>query len=179
MTLRRASRGQGARSARLSRRALLALCVVACLERDRAKDGEVRAEFGIFYGGQVQEREQIPFEIDSARQTFGFRLQLDSAPRDALDIRWELAMPGAGRLRRDSQGRLARPRKVLLGQARWRPGETTFEQTLPLSAGDPLGLWSIRVLVGSRVVLDRPFLVYDALERSRNTPPPFASDAGL
>jgi hypothetical protein len=167
------------RAARLTRRALLVFCLVACFERTRPNDGEVRAEFGIFYGGQVQERHQIPFEIDAARQTFGFRLQLDPAPGDALDIHWELAMAGAGRPRRDSQGRLARPRKVLLGQARWRPGETTFEQTLPLSAGDPLGLWSIRVLVGGRVVLDRPFLVYDALERSRNRPPPFDSDAGL
>ena len=32
---------------------------------------------------------------------------------------------------------------------------------------------------GSRVVLDRPFLVYDAQERSRNAPVPFAADAGL
>ncbi len=168
-----------ARAARLGRCVLLVLCLSACFERTRANDGEVRAQFGIFYGGQVQERQQIPFEIDAARQTFGFRLQLDPAPREALDIRWELAMAGAGRPRRDSQGRLARPRKVLLGQARWRPGENTFEQPLPLSAGDPLGLWSVRVLVGARVVLDRPFLVYDALERSRNRPPPFASDAGL
>jgi hypothetical protein len=164
---------------RLTQRALLVLCLCGCFERKRPHDGEVRPELGIFYGGQVQEAQEIPFELDASRQTFGFRLRLDPAPHQPLDIRWELAMAGAGRPRRDSQGRLARPRKVLLGQARWRPGESTFEQTLPLSAGDPLGLWSVRVLVGDRVVLDRPFLVYDALERSRNRPTPFDSDAGL
>jgi hypothetical protein len=67
----------------------------------------------------------------------------------------------------DSQGRRARSRKVQLGQARWRPGEAVFEQALPFLPGDPLGLWNIRVLVGSQVVMDRPFLVYD--ERSRNS----------
>jgi hypothetical protein len=136
-------------------------------------------EFGIFYGGQVQERQQIPFEIDASKQKLGFRLQLHPAPREALDIRWELGMPGAGRPRRDSQGRLARPRKVVLGQARWRTGETKFEQPLQLTAGDPLGLWNIRVLVGGRVVLDRPFLVYDAVSRERRAPAPFESDAGF
>jgi hypothetical protein len=158
---------------------LASLCGAACLERGEPSAPSVAAEFGIFYGGQVQERDQIPLDIDVTRQSQGFRLQIEPAPSEPLEIRWEVGMPGSGRPRRDSRGRLARPRKVLLGQARWRPGETLFEQSLPFSAGDPLGLWSVRVLVGSRVVLDRPFLVYDALERSRRAPLPFEADAGF
>ena len=140
---------------------------------------EVLAEFGIFYGGQVQEREQLPFELDGTRQTQGFRLRLPSPPRQAIEVRWELGMPGSGQRVADSQGRKARPRKAQLGQARWRPGETVFEQALPFSPGDPLGLWNIRVLVGSRVVLERPFFVYDPAERERHLRERQERDGGL
>jgi hypothetical protein len=140
---------------------------------------QVHAEFGIFYGGQVQEREQVPFDVDSTRQTQGFRLQLPSPPRQAIEVRWELGMPGSGQRVADSQGRKARPRKAKLGQARWRPDATVFEQALPFNPGDPLGLWNIRVLVGSRVVLDRPFFVYDPEERSRQVRERQERDAGL
>jgi hypothetical protein len=140
---------------------------------------EVLAEFGIFYGGQVQEREQVPFHVDSTRQTQGFRLQLPSPPRQPIEVRWELGMPGSGQRVMDSQGRRARPRKAKLGQARWRPDETVFEQVVPFNPGDPLGLWNIRVLVGSRVVLDRPFLVYDPEERARHLRERQERDGGL
>ena len=145
---------------------LVAAGVLACEARGRAGEPGVVAEFGIFYGGQVQERQEIPAEVDRTRQIQGFRLRLDPAPVHPLEVRWELGMPGVGRFVQDSQGRRARARKVQLGQARWRPGEAVFEQALPFQPGDPLGLWNIRVLVGSQVVMDRPFVVYD--ERSRN-----------
>lgn len=150
-----------------------------CFERPSRQGPDFSSEFGVFFGGQVQQRKEIPFELDATRQTQGFRVRLEPPPKDPVEVRWELALPGAGRPRRDSQGRLARPRKVLLGQARWRPNEPVFEQALPFTPGEPLGLWSIRVLVGSRVVLDRPFWVYDADERSRGAPLPFESDAGF
>lgn len=139
----------------------------------------VLAEFGIFYGGQVQERQQLPLSLDNTRQTQGFRLEASSPPRDAIEVRWELGMPGVGRRVTDSQGRRARPRKVKLGQARWRPGEAIFEQALPFTPGDPFGLWNIRVLVGSRVVLDRPFMVYDADARERRSSRNLPTDGGL
>ena len=138
---------------------------LSCEAPGRPEPGVV-AEFGIFYGGQIQERQEIPAEVDRTRQLQGFRLRLEPPPAHPLEVRWELGMPGAGRFVQDSQGRRARPRRVQLGQARWRPGEAVFEQALPFLPGDPLGLWNIRVLVGSHVVMDRPFVVYD--ERSRN-----------
>lgn len=152
---------------------------LACKPPASAPEPEVLAEFGIFYGGQVQEREQVPFDVDSTRQTQGFRLRLPSPPRQPLEVRWELGMPGSGPRVADSQGRRARSRKVKLGQARWRPGETVFEQVLPFSPDDPLGLWNIRALVGSRVVLERPFLVYDPVERDRHLRERQERDGGL
>lgn len=167
-------------SGRVTRWMALAALLVglgACARQRAAADGPY-AEFGIFYGGQVQERDQIPLELDQTRQTQGFRLQLEPPPAAPVEVRWELGMPGQGRPQRDSRGRLARPRKVVLGRAVWRPGEAVFEQALPFSPGDPLGLWSIRVLLGERTVIDRAFWVYDAAERARREPPPFAGDAG-
>ena len=136
-----ASRGRGAG-------AWLVLLVwlggAACRGADRAGEGQpaISAEFGILYGGQVQEREEIPFELDRRRK------------------------PESWRAVTDSRGRSARPRRVQLGRARWRPGEAVFEQVLPFAPGDPPGLWNIRILCGSRAVLDRPFWVYDPGRRS-------------
>jgi hypothetical protein len=144
-----------------------------------ASEPRVQAEFGIFYGGQVQERQQLPLEIDGTRQAQGFRLRMESPPERALEVRWELGMPGTGRRVPDSRGQRARPRKVQLGQARWRPGEAVFEQVLPFAPGDPLGLWNIRVLLGSNVVLERPFFVYDDARRSRQLREHAERDGGL
>jgi hypothetical protein len=49
---------------------------------------------------------------------------------------------------------------------------------LPFSPDDPLGLWNIRVLVGDQVVIDRPFVVYDAIERARRREAAADTDAG-
>jgi hypothetical protein len=40
---------------------VLVLGTVACRERAAPEGIVQRAQFGIFFGGQVQEREQIPF----------------------------------------------------------------------------------------------------------------------
>jgi len=136
-------------------------------------------EFGVFYGGQVQERDEIPLELDGSRQRQGFRLALSPPPETALEVRWELGRPGTGRRVADSLGRRARPRKVQLGRGHFRPGEPVLEQLVNFSPGDPLGLWNIRVLLGDRVVIDRPFLVYDPTERARRLQAAAQSDAGL
>jgi hypothetical protein len=163
------------------RRALPALAVVlaACQARGNgASDGRVRAEFGIFYGGQVQQTDQIPFELDAARPRHGFRLTESPAPAQPLAVHWELGSPGRGQRVRDSQGRKARPRQVQLGRAHFRPGEAVFEQVLPFAPDDPLGLWNIRVLIGGQLVIDRPFLVFDPIERARRQEASADSDAG-
>jgi hypothetical protein len=158
----------------------LALLATACEAPTAAARGPGESfEFGVFYGGQVQERDEIPFELDASRQRIGFRLTLSPPPAAPVEVRWELGRPGAGRRTTDGQGRKARPRKVQLGLAHFRPGEAVLEQHVAFSPGDPTGLWNIRVLVGSRVVIDRPFLVYDPAERARRQPAGSGADAGL
>jgi hypothetical protein len=155
------------------------LALSACDAPGALRPRALRAEFGVLYGGQVQEREELPFELDPSRQRIGFRVTLTPAPEDALEVRWELGRPGTGRRVADSHGRKARPRQVQLGRAHYRSGETTFEQALAFSPGDPLGLWNIRVQLGSEVVIDRSFLVYDPVERARRRDAFERSDAGL
>ena len=174
-------RRASARPAPLARRlaaTLLGLGLLACEARRGAAAQTTGAEFGILYGGQVQEREQIPFELDASRQRLGFRLTQSPPAARALEVRWELGKPGKGRRQADSQGRKARPRQVQLGRSHFRPGEAVFEQVLPFAPDDPLGLWNIRVLVDDRVVLDRPFLVFDPIEHARRRAAAEQSDAG-
>jgi hypothetical protein len=136
---------------------------------------DLRAEFGIFYGGQVQERQEIPLVLDRAQQLQGFRLQRAPPPAEPLTVRWELSKPGTGRRLRSPRG-FEVPRLVQSGQAEWRAGEPVFEQALPFAAGDPTGLWNLRVVYGDRAVLDRPFLVFD--ERARERARKRMADAG-
>lgn len=152
---------------------------VACEAPGASRARALSAEFGVLYGGQVQEREELPFELDPSRQRIGFRVAVRPAPEEALEVRWELGRPGAGRRVADSRGRKAKPRRVQLGRAHFRAGETTFEQPLAFSPGDPLGLWNIRVQLGSEVVIDRAFLVYDPAQRARQRAAFERSDAGL
>jgi hypothetical protein len=157
----------------------LFLLLAACAAPSNAAVPGIHAEFGIFYGGQVQERDEIPLSLDAARQRQGFRLTHTPPPAEPLEVRWELGKPGQGRRVPDSQGRRARPRPVQLGRAHFRAGEPVFEQTLPFASDDPLGLWNIRVLVGDRVVLERPFVVYDPVERERREKAAVEADGGF
>lgn len=157
----------------------LLLALAGCDVEGTSGGRATQAEFGVLYGGQVQERDELPFELDETRQRFGFRITLAPPPRDAPEVRWELGRPGKGRRVADSFGHKARPRQVELGSASFRPGEASFEQPLRFAPGDPLGLWNIRVLLGSEVVIERAFVVFDPLERARQRASAQRSDAGL
>jgi hypothetical protein len=175
----RAPPGAEGRSPSLAIALGLALLGVACEAPSAAAHGAGESfEFGVFYGGQIQERDEIPFELDPSRQRLGFRLTLSPPPATPVEVRWELGRPGAGRRVADGQGRKARPRTVQLGRAHFRAGEPVLEQLVAFSPGDPAGLWNMRVLLGERVVIDRPFLVYDPVERARRELSAGA-DAGL
>ena len=55
----------------------------------------VDARFGIFFGGQVQEREELPLVLDRNRQSHGIRLDFREPPERALRVTWEIEKPGA------------------------------------------------------------------------------------
>jgi hypothetical protein len=124
-----------------------------------------RAQFGVFYGGQVQERQEIPFVLDRTKQTHGIRIDFARPLPQALRVSWELDMPGSSKRVRDRAGRIGGGRLVKLQEVLVPAGRTRFDQMLPFEPGDPLGTWNIRVLVEDQVVIDRPFLVFSPAAR--------------
>ncbi|NRA32862.1 MAG: hypothetical protein HRU17_05930 [Polyangiaceae bacterium] len=134
----------------------LSLCFASCKESSPTQ--RESAAFGIFFGGQVQKRREIPFELNSAKQRHGFRIELTTPAQEDRVVQWELSMPDR------SSGRSG-ARRVGLAKDSIAAGESRFDHVFTFSPGDPLGLWNIRILLGGRVLLDRPFLVFDARKR--------------
>jgi hypothetical protein len=141
-------------------RGLLLLCLgvllLGCEQRERPGLIE-HASFGIFFGGQIQEREEIPFQLDRTKQRQGFRIDFHEPLAEAQPVRWEIDRPGPR----------GKGRKVVLGEATARAGQRAFEQELPFQPGDPVGTWNVRVTVGDLAAIDRPVLVYDTQARRR------------
>lgn len=142
-----------------------ALVCLSCLAEEPSKELVKEAKFGVFFGGQVQERQEIPFEVDPVKQQHGFRVDFNRPLTDSLRLEWQLTMPGPET--RDKTGRPRRSRSTLVGRGIARAGQTRFEHAMHFKPGDPLGLWNIRVVAAERVLIDRPFTVYDAAVRAR------------
>jgi hypothetical protein len=148
----------------VGKRWLLALpLLVACHTRPTGDPipGPVKsAEFGVFYGGQVQERERIPLVVDQTRQRHGIHIEFDEPTQRAMSISWELDMPGTTRGVRDERGIRGKGRLIEHDQATVPVGRTQFDRALAFRPDDPVGMWNIRVRVDDQVVIDRPFEVY-------------------
>ncbi len=147
---------------------LLLLATLGCAEPNEEPPRLVRqAEFGVFFGGQVQERREIPLEVDRTRQVQGFRLQFSGPLSEPLEVEWEIDMPGNARRVRDLKGRRGLGRRTVLGHATVPRGATRFDRELPFVPEDSPGMWNVRVIVGDGVVIDRPVLVFDPAQRRR------------
>lgn len=164
-----------------------AVLVTASCKRPPAAEelAVARAQFGIFYGGQVQERREIPFELDRSRQALGFVLQFAQPLAKPVELRWELSKPGKpaarGAAARDPKNQLSAPehRTTQLHQRLLAAGDQRVVQPLAFTPGDTPGLWNLRVTLPDQVVLDRPFTVYDPQLRRRNKRQAHPDDGGL
>lgn len=144
-------------SARANVQAALLVCVVAlvaCRADIPAAVNRPEAEFGIFFGAQIQQRQDIPLEPDESRQQQGFRIRFAKPTLRPLTVSWEVDYPTArtGTRGPGNAGRAQRKESTQLPT-----GVDRFEQKLTLSIKDIPGTWNIRVLVENEVVLDRPF----------------------
>jgi hypothetical protein len=136
------------------------------------------AKFGVFFGGQVEERRDIPFELDPSKQTQGFRVDFGTPLARDTEVTWTIDMPASAQatktVRTKAAPRVEAHRKSITGKATIRAGLSRFDQVTAFEPGDPLGLWNARVVVGGKVLIDRPFEVYDRAERTRAA----STDAG-
>lgn len=135
---------------------VLGLVAAGC-EKPAAEGLVEHASFGIFFGGQIQERNEIPFTLDRTKQRQGFRIAFRAPLSSEVPIHWELDRPA---LR-------GKGRRVVLGDSIARAGQSSFEVELPFQPGDPLGTWNVRVTIADEAAIDRPVLVYDAQARLR------------
>jgi len=128
-----------------------ALCAVLGCEKP-SEAPAVDAKFGIFFGGQVQERDELPLVLDRTRQSHGIRLDFREPPERALRVAWEIEKPGVSKL--EDGGKL-----VEYGETKARVGEQRLEIPLAFRPTDRAGPWRVRVTVAEHGVLDRAFRV--------------------
>jgi hypothetical protein len=131
----------------------VALALFACEKPREAPP--LDAKFGVFFGGQVEEREELPLVLDRTRQSHGIRLEFREPPERPLRVTWELEKPQASKL--DDAGKI-----VEYGETKTRVGEGRLEIPLAFKTGDRPGAWHVKVTVDERVVLDRGFKVVPA-----------------
>lgn len=161
---------------RLMQRAVKGVCLtmgLSALACTAPTSGSLveRAEFGVMFGGQCQERVEIPFELDATKQALGFVIELKQPSASALPIHWELAKPGP-----PVNGLAnALTRRTELFDTVLPAGQREFTQPVRFSPGDQLGTWNFRVLIDNHIAIDRPFWVFDPARRARAKP----ADAGL
>ena len=133
------------------------------------------AKLGVFFGGQVEERREIPFELDPGKQSQGFRVEFSEPLASETEVEWRIDAPKTSGALRRKQATSPEPSSTTLsGKDIARAGETVLDHVLTFRPGDPLGVWNVRVVVRGKVVIDRPFEVYDAAARKRLLP----KDAG-
>jgi hypothetical protein len=147
-------------------RCLLAFALLAALACSKAEPAGIeQAEFGVFFGGQVQELKEIQKELDPARQKHGFRITFAKPLAAQALVQWEISLPGAEK---------GGPRPALVGQAKLSPGERVLDVPLSFRPSDPLGSWHAKVTVDGRSVIDRDFAVVAAQPPPRRPLPPRA-----
>jgi hypothetical protein len=132
---------------------LVVLALVGC---EKPRDAPaLDAKFGVFFGGEVQERDELPLVLDRTRQSHGIRLEFREPPERPLRVAWEIEKPQASKL--EDAGKL-----VEYGETRARVGEGRLEIPLSFRATDRPGAWHVRVTVDERVVIERRFKVVPA-----------------
>lgn len=139
-----------------------ALALAAC-RAEKPQALVASAQFGIFFGGQVQQREQIPFQLDRSKQTQGFRIDFSQPLARDVKVDWEIDRPAPAHGKpgkRDAPGRI-----VELGAATARVGQTRFDQPIAFRPGDALGSWKLLVKVEGQIAIERGVVIYDPATR--------------
>jgi len=136
--------------------ALPALTLLACEASRASGDLVQQARVGVFFGGQIQQREELARVFDDT-QSQGFRIVFREPLSESKRVRWEIALPA----------RSGAPEVAVskLGEVTVPIGQREIDQVFRFEPGDPLGLWNIRVLVDDTLVIDRAWLVFDAAAR--------------
>jgi len=72
---------------------VLALGLLGCQAKPERDPLVERAAFGVFFGGQIQDRKELAFELDRAKQSCGIRLDFREPLTHSARVSWEIARP--------------------------------------------------------------------------------------
>jgi hypothetical protein len=140
---------------------VLALCLLGCRRPPEGDPLVERAAFGVFFGGQIQDRKELPFELDRAKQSCGIRVDFRAPLARSVQVRWEIARPLSAKPAKADAGA---DQVTEVGEAAARVGERRLDVPVLLRQGQVLGSWHVRVKVDDRPVIDRDLLVFDPRE---------------
>ncbi len=140
---------------------LLPLCLLGCPSKPERDPLVERAAFGVFFGGQIQDRKELPFELDRAKQSVGIRVNFRDPLARQVKLSWEIARPLSAKA---SKGDAGAEQVTEVGEALARVGERRLDVPVLLRQGQVLGSWHVRVKVDERAVIDRDVLVFDPHE---------------
>jgi hypothetical protein len=152
--------------------AVLAFEMASCTPKSDPDPLVERAAFGVFFGGQIQDRRELPFELDPAQQQQGIRIDFRAPLVRAVPVTWEIARPAFVKAAKADAGV---EQVVEVGDATARIGEARLDVPLSFRQGQVLGSWHVRVKVDARVAIDRDVLVFDPRERRERDREPAGS----
>ena len=139
----------------------LALSLLGCQRKPEPDPLVERAAFGVFFGGQIQDRRELPFELDRAKQSTGIRIDFRAPLARSVPVTWEIARPLSAKAGKSDVGA---GQVTEVGEAAARAGEQRLDVPVLLRQGQVLGTWHVRVKVDERVVIDRDVRVIDPRE---------------
>jgi hypothetical protein len=144
---------------------VLALCLLGCRGEPQGDPLVERAAFGVFFGGQIQDRKELPFELDPSKQSLGIRVDFRQPLSKPVRLSWEIARPLRAKDNKAYAGAGGTTERVTeVGEAAARVGERRLDVPLLLRQGQVLGSWHVRVRVEERTVIERDVLVFDPRE---------------
>jgi hypothetical protein len=116
-----------------------------------------RAEFGVLFGGDIQDRDRLTLETDPSKQELGLRVTFPVPVTRPTRVDWEIEKPS--RVRGLDGGAT---RAAELGKIELSPGERRADAKFGFRKGDLPGSWRVRVAVDGETVLERGFEVVSA-----------------
>jgi len=139
----------------------VALSLLACQSKPDPDPLVERAAFGVFFGGQIQDRRDLPFELDPAKQSVGIRIDFREPLARPVRLGWEIARPLSAKA---TKGDASVDQVTEVGETAARVGERRLDVPVLLRQGQVLGSWHVRVKVDERTVIDRDVRVFDPRE---------------
>lgn len=131
----------------------LSLPLVGC-EKSSLESAETRVQVGVFFGGQVQQLEEVRYSALEP-PLLGFRLtrsRKDQSTRNgssseatvSKEIRFQLVVPGpAGR------------RVTKIGEVHWAADAASLDQVFDLPEHARHGIWNVRIVQDDFILADR------------------------